>query len=65
MTTPDNITIAQAAALLGVADITVMRYCRDGRLKAWKARRQWTIPRAGVMALKRQWEEGIGQDGGE
>jgi len=58
MTTPDNITVAQAADILGVSGITVLRYCRVGRLRSWKRGKIWVIPRAGVLALKKQWEEG-------
>jgi len=60
MTTPDNITVAQAADILGVHQITVIRRCRAKTLRSWKRGKIWVIPRAGVLALKKQWEEGTG-----
>ena len=46
-----ELTTTQAAALLGVSDGIVRRWCRDGRLVAVQRGRSWVIDRGSVGDL--------------
>ncbi|WP_428832166.1 helix-turn-helix domain-containing protein [Janibacter terrae] len=46
-----ELTTTQAAALLGVSDGIVRRWCRDGRLVAARRGRSWVIDRGSVGDL--------------
>jgi excisionase family DNA binding protein len=38
-----QITVAEAAKRLGVTVSLVRRWCRSGKISAWKVGRDWTI----------------------
>lgn len=45
----DNlVTVREAAEVLGVSINTVSRYCRRGKLKAFKVKSVWAIEKAGL-----------------
>jgi len=50
----DDLTLPQAAALLGRTQVRVWQYVRDGRLPTRRVGRDHIVRRADVMALKEQ-----------
>jgi excisionase family DNA binding protein len=51
----DLLTTAQAAALLGLSDVSTVRHLiRDGHLKATKAGRDWLIERRALEDYERR-----------
>jgi excisionase family DNA binding protein len=46
-------TISEAAALLGIADATLARQARLGRIRATRFGRQWNISPAAVEEYRR------------
>jgi len=47
----EPMTVKQAAAAIGVAEMTVVRYAKAGTLRAWKVSNRWRIDRSDVEAL--------------
>ena len=54
----ETMTVDEAAALLGVGRVTVLRYCRSGKLEAKKVSNRWRILRAAAVGLRRSWRVG-------
>lgn len=50
---PELLTVSQAAAIIGVSDVQVTRYCRAGLLPAAKFGRDWQIAEADARAFIR------------
>jgi excisionase family DNA binding protein len=48
----DALTPTQAAKLLKVNRSTVVRWCQQGKIKAWKIGNQWVIDRDEVEKRK-------------
>ncbi len=48
----DDLTLQEAADLLGVHYMTAYRYVRSGRLNATRVANQWHVPRASLAALR-------------
>lgn len=48
----DDLTTYEFAAAVQVSQRTVVRWIRIGRLNAWRAGRDWRIPRAEEKRLK-------------
>ena len=51
MTMPEEFTVPQASAYLGVSEETVRRNIRSKRLKALRRGTQWFIPRDVLVAF--------------
>jgi excisionase family DNA binding protein len=51
----EHITVDDAARVLGVGRVTVLRYCRSGKLLAWKVSNRWRIDKAKAYALRASW----------
>lgn len=50
-------TIEEVARMLKLSARTVERFCKDGRLKAFKIGRLWRIPRSSLEQFLRQGSE--------
>ncbi len=53
------IGVAEMAEMLGVSRSTVRRWCRDGRLPAFRRRMRWWCGEEEFRALLEQWQEGV------
>ncbi len=51
--------VAEMAEMLGVSRSTVRRWCRDGRLPAFRRRMRWWCGEHEFRALLEQWREGV------
>jgi excisionase family DNA binding protein len=48
----DVVTAPEVARIFGVSEAVVRLWCRQGKLKARKAGRDWLIPQTELEALK-------------
>ena len=60
----DELTLQEAADLLGVHYMTAYRYVRTGRLVAERRGKQWYVPRSGLTALREANAPGRKKHGG-
>lgn len=51
MEASNDMTIAQVAKQLTVSPMTVRRYVRSGRMKAYRVGGRWRVPEAAVTAF--------------
>ena len=47
----DILTVQEVAQYLKVSQMTVWRWCKKGKIKAFKAGRSWRIPRSAIEQL--------------
>jgi excisionase family DNA binding protein len=58
-------TCTEAACLLGIHPLTLLRWQKEGRIAAFKVGREWRFPRGAVYAFERGEQEPDAQDAGE
>ena len=56
LTKKDLLSVEDVAGYLGVGDVTVYRWCREGRLPCLKIGKSWRIRRAALEDFLRQGE---------
>ena len=61
MNMPDEFTVPQAAAYLGVSEETVRRNIRSKRLKALRRGTQWFIPQDVLVIFAGRYDRKTGQ----
>ena len=61
MIMPEEFTVPQAAAYLGVSEETVRRNIRSKRLKALRRGTQWFIPRDVLVVFANSYDPKTGQ----
>ncbi len=51
----DLIQLPEAATLLGISRQSMLRWCIQGKIRAWRVGHRWRVSRADVVALCKPW----------